>query len=103
MPGARIAISRSSRRNSRERGGPGSDEDSHLGARGRANATAEESAKVSDLFSSTVPLARWGEPEDLAKAVLFLASDDSSYINAVELMVDGGLSGAPFGAPILRG
>jgi NAD(P)-dependent dehydrogenase (short-subunit alcohol dehydrogenase family) len=71
--------------------------------RGRPNATAEESAKVSDLFSSTVPLARWGEPEDLAKAVLFLASDDSSYINAVELMVDGGLTGAPFGAPTLRG
>ena len=69
----------------------------------RANATAEESAKVSDFFSSTVPLARWGEPEDLAKAVLFLASDDSSYINVVELMVDGGLTGAPFGAPILRG
>ncbi len=69
----------------------------------RANATAEESAKVSDFFSSTVPLARWGEPEELAKAVLFLASDDSSYINAVELMVDGGLTGAPFGAPILRG
>jgi NAD(P)-dependent dehydrogenase (short-subunit alcohol dehydrogenase family) len=69
----------------------------------RANATAEESAKVSDFFSSTVPLARWGEPEDVAKAVLFLASDDSSYINAVELMVDGGLTGAPFGAPILRG
>ena len=68
----------------------------------RANATAEESAKVSDFFSSTVPLARWGEPEELAKAVLFLASDDSSYINAVELMVDGGLTGAPFGAAILR-
>ena len=46
---------------------------------------------------------RWGEPEDLAKALLFLASDDSSYINAVELMVDDGLTGAPFGAPILRG
>ena len=45
------------------------------------------------------PLGRWGEPEDLAKAVLFLASDDSSYINAVELMVDGGLTGAPFGLP----
>ncbi len=69
----------------------------------RANATAEESAKVADFFSSTVPLGRWGEPEDLAKAVLFLASDDSSYINAVELMVDGGLTGAPFGAAILRG
>jgi NAD(P)-dependent dehydrogenase (short-subunit alcohol dehydrogenase family) len=52
---------------------------------------------------NTVPLARWGEPEDLAKAVLFLASDDSSYINAVELMAGGGLTGAPFGAPILRG
>jgi NAD(P)-dependent dehydrogenase (short-subunit alcohol dehydrogenase family) len=38
----------------------------------RANATAEESAKGSDFFSSTVPLARSGEPEDLAKAVLFL-------------------------------
>ena len=88
---------------SRERGGPGSDEDSHLEARARANATAEECANVSDFFSSTVPLGRWGRPEDLAKAVLFLASDDSSHITAVELMVDGGLTGAPFGAPILRG
>ena len=69
----------------------------------RANVTQEESAKLSDFFSSTVPLGRWGEPEDVAKAVLFLASDDSSYINAVELMVDGGLTGAPFGAAILRG
>ena len=51
-------------------------------------ATAEESAKVSDFFSSTVPLARWGAPEDVAKAVLFLASDVSSYINAVEWMAD---------------
>jgi NAD(P)-dependent dehydrogenase (short-subunit alcohol dehydrogenase family) len=68
----------------------------------RANITAEESAKVSEFFSSTVPLARWGEPEELAKVVLFLASDDSSYINAVELVVDGGLTGAAFGAPILR-
>ena len=69
----------------------------------RANATEEESAKLSDFLSSTIPLGRWGEPEDLARAVLFLASDDSSYINAVELMVDGGMTGAPFGAPILRG
>jgi len=69
----------------------------------RANATQEEAAKLSDFFSSTVPLGRWGEPEDLAKAVLFLASDDSSYTNAVELMVDGALTGAPFGAAVLRG
>ena len=68
----------------------------------RANASAEESAKLADFFSSVVPLGRWGEPEELAKAVVFLASDDSSYINAVELVVDGGATGAPFGAPILR-
>src|SRR6516164_3178703 len=69
----------------------------------RANATQEESEKLSNFLSSTVPLGRWGEPEDLAKAVLFLASDDSSYINAVELVVDGGMTGAPFGGPSLRG
>ncbi|HYK38102.1 SDR family NAD(P)-dependent oxidoreductase [Alloacidobacterium sp.] len=69
----------------------------------RASISAEQSAKVDDLFSSAVPLGRWGEPEDVAKAALFLASEDSSYINAVELMVDGGLTGAPFGAPNLRG
>ena len=68
----------------------------------RANASAEESARLSDFFSSVVPLGRWGEPEELAKAVLFLASDDSTYVNAVELVVDGGATGAPFGAPILR-
>jgi NAD(P)-dependent dehydrogenase (short-subunit alcohol dehydrogenase family) len=68
----------------------------------RASMSAEQSAKLADLFSSTVSLGRWGEPEELAKAVLFLASEDSSYINAVELVVDGGLTGAPFGAPILR-
>jgi hypothetical protein len=54
------------------------------------------------FFSSAVPQGRWGEPEEVAKAVLFLASDDSSYINAVELMVDGGLTGAQFGAPIFQ-
>jgi NAD(P)-dependent dehydrogenase (short-subunit alcohol dehydrogenase family) len=69
----------------------------------RTNATEEQSAKLSDFFSSAIPLGRWGEPEELAKAVLFLASEDSSYINAVELMVDGGLTGAPFGAALLRG
>ena len=60
-----------------------------------ASMSAEQSAKLADLYSSTVPLGRWGEPEELAKAVLFLASEDSSYINAVELMVDGGVTGAP--------
>ena len=53
-------------------------------------------------MSSRIPLGRWAEPEDLAKAVLFLASDDSSYINAIELMVDGAATGAPWGAPIFH-
>jgi len=69
----------------------------------RANASAEESAKLEKSFSAAVPLGRWGEAEELAKAVLFLASDDSSYINAIELVVDGGITGAPLGAPIFRG
>jgi NAD(P)-dependent dehydrogenase (short-subunit alcohol dehydrogenase family) len=58
-----------------------------------------ESAKLSNFMSSAVPIGRCGEPEDLAKALLFLVSDDSAYINAVDLMVDGGMTGAPFGAP----
>jgi hypothetical protein len=62
----------------------------------RANDTAEQSAKLADFVSSSIALGRWGEPEKLAKAVLFLASDDSSYINALELMGDGGMTGAPF-------
>jgi len=69
----------------------------------RASMSTEESAKLAKFVSSAIPLGRWGEPEELAKAVLFLASEDSSYVNAVELMVDGGATGAPFGAPILRG
>jgi len=71
-------------------------------SRARASVSVEDSAKLAKLVSSSVPLGRWGEPEELAKAVLFLASDDSSYVNAVELMVDGGATGAPFGAPIFR-
>ena len=69
----------------------------------RVNDTAEQSAKLADFISSSITLGRWGEPEELANAVLFLASNDSSYINAIELVVDGGMTGAPFGAPVLRG
>ncbi len=39
---------------------------------------------------STIPIGRIGNPEEVAKAALFLASDDSSYITGIELFVDGG-------------
>jgi NAD(P)-dependent dehydrogenase (short-subunit alcohol dehydrogenase family) len=45
---------------------------------------------VKQYMKSTVPLGRIGAPDEVAKAVLFLASDDSSYVAGVELFVDGG-------------
>ena len=41
---------------------------------------------------ANVPLGRIGTPDDMAKAALFLASDDSSYVNGVELFADGGVA-----------
>jgi NAD(P)-dependent dehydrogenase (short-subunit alcohol dehydrogenase family) len=40
----------------------------------------------------THPLGRLGEPEDVARVALFLASDDAAYLNAVDIVVDGGQS-----------
>ena len=44
------------------------------------------------MLSSSVPLGRLGTPDEIAKAVVFLASDDSSYITGTELFVDGGFA-----------
>jgi NAD(P)-dependent dehydrogenase (short-subunit alcohol dehydrogenase family) len=44
------------------------------------------------MISNTVPLGRLGTPNEIAKAVVFLASDDSSYITGTELFVDGGFA-----------
>jgi NAD(P)-dependent dehydrogenase (short-subunit alcohol dehydrogenase family) len=41
-----------------------------------------------------IPFGRFGEPEEIAAAVAFLASDDSSFITASNFLVDGGISGA---------
>jgi NAD(P)-dependent dehydrogenase (short-subunit alcohol dehydrogenase family) len=50
---------------------------------------AEERMK---FISTSVPLGRFGTPDEIAKAVVFLASDDSSYITGTELFVDGGFA-----------
>ena len=53
--------------------------------------TQKLSDKVKDEMFARIPLRRFGKPEDIAKAVLFMASGDASYINGQVLVVDGGL------------
>jgi len=43
-------------------------------------------------ISNNIPLGRFGTPDEIAKAVVFLASDDASYITGTELFVDGGFA-----------
>ena len=45
-----------------------------------------------DWRSERVPLGRWGEPEEIANGVCFLASDEASYITGSELLIDGGVT-----------
>jgi NAD(P)-dependent dehydrogenase (short-subunit alcohol dehydrogenase family) len=52
--------------------------------------TNRQSSDVIARIVSTVPMGRMGEPDEVAKAALFLASDDSSFVTGVELFVDGG-------------
>jgi NAD(P)-dependent dehydrogenase (short-subunit alcohol dehydrogenase family) len=65
--------------------------------------TAEAYAALDKRISRSIPLGRLGEAEEVAKTVLFLASDDASNIQGAEIFVDGGSTGAPAGAPIYRG
>lgn len=50
----------------------------------------EHVQQILSYLASTVPMGRLGDPDEIAKAVVFLASDDSSFITGSELFVDGG-------------
>ena len=54
--------------------------------------TKEQVQGFVDFMVTTIPLGRVGVPDEIAKAVVFLASDDSSFVNGIELFVDGGMA-----------
>jgi len=54
--------------------------------------TAPDPAAQQARIAGMVPLARLGEPEDIANCVLFLASDEAGYITGAEFVVDGGMT-----------
>src|SRR6516164_9478323 len=56
------------------------------------NTSAWSTEKAYDQLMTLVPYKRIGEPEDIARAAVWLASDDSDYVNGVTLFVDGGMT-----------
>jgi NAD(P)-dependent dehydrogenase (short-subunit alcohol dehydrogenase family) len=48
--------------------------------------------EMRQMFESLIPRGKMGRPEEIATVALFLPSDDSSFVNGVELSVDGGFS-----------
>lgn len=55
-----------------------------------AGPDAAQQQGLLDYLASRIPMGRVGEPDEIAGAALFLASDDASFVNGAELFVDGG-------------
>jgi len=58
----------------------------------KAGLTQERVDELKVSFAAAVPMGRMGTPDEVAKAAVFLASDDSSYVAGIELFVDGGVT-----------
>jgi len=60
---------------------------------GKVGVPADQLAGLMDGLTSRIPLKRIGQPEDVAAAALYFASDESAFVTATELYVDGGIVG----------
>lgn len=59
---------------------------------GKLGMSAEDLQQMKNQLTEKIPMGRFGQPEEIAKAVLFLASDDASFMLGEEIVVDGGWS-----------
>ncbi|MCR6109842.1 SDR family oxidoreductase [Bacillus sp. A301a_S52] len=60
----------------------------------RAEKTGESVEKVKETIEASIPLGRYGEPEEFAKTILFLGSDLNTYVTGQMFVVDGGMTSA---------
>jgi NAD(P)-dependent dehydrogenase (short-subunit alcohol dehydrogenase family) len=54
--------------------------------------TKQDAESLRKSYLNNIPLGRFGNPDEVARAVSFLASDQSNYITGIELCVDGGMA-----------
>jgi NAD(P)-dependent dehydrogenase (short-subunit alcohol dehydrogenase family) len=59
---------------------------------GKLGVSAEDRPGFEQMMAGMIPAGRLGEADELAQAALYLASSDSSFVNGIELHVDGGMS-----------
>ena len=59
---------------------------------GKLGMAKEQLDSVAESIRSQIPVGRFGEPVEIAKAIVFLASDESSFTVGSELVIDGGMS-----------